>query len=610
MANRLATSGDVSTYGNDMQVNDVIIDTVTSANEINITTFGTTFSGARDGATIWVNGTTLGPLQKFYLGNGGTLITQATTNKMKLTTIPSTQLVLNQTASSNTGYIASINDFKKLYLKWENDAFPGFRDGLGTNSVFQHGKHALKVWSGTGASFYAPTSNANAFVLFGVQDGEYEIEGGEYMHCFAAIRINAANQDITIAQLHIKRVYVHDTCTGEGFYIGMTTGTPVPKFKNVIMEDFIAVRTATEAVQLQHFLLGSQRTYIKNFVVWASGSDWLNPFGATQDNGVQFLPGDGNIWMKNFIVDGFGDNGMIINGSDQGSQKTLPVVVDNALINDGRNTGIYFNSNTTNGLTHEWRRLLFRAFNNTYGEAGTARTFVISQNNGTEVHKFIDCTWDGSKTTLFQTSAGYEILNFTQSAIDAPGYVLSGFYENAERFQHWKQTYGQGPNSGLAVAYTVGDIVADINNGVGYAFYKAKTNHNATSTRPAADATNWQKLTWDTAGVRSDQVAWNSSTTQSDYPPDNWSLIADNTHNKSGIGLLSNQPNTDYTQYQWKRAAASDGLNAINIPGARQLSYTPTADDIGKYLSLYIRKKTGAGYGAWEHSAYKLVAAS
>lgn len=603
MANRLATSGDVTTYGHGMVVNDVIIDTVTTTAEVNLTAFATTFSGMRSGATVWLNGTTLGPLHKLYFGNGGSLITQASTTKMTITTIPGTQLILVQDASSNTGYVASMNDFKKLKFKWENDVYPGMRDGLGTHAVFQHNQHALKVWSGSGTGFYNPGTNANMFVLFGVQDGEYEIEGGEYMHGFAAIRINASNQDITIALLHIKRVYMHDTCTGEGFYIGMTSGTPVPKFKNVIIEDFLGVRTATEAVQLQHFLLGSQRTYIRNFVLWASGSDWLNPFGANQDNGIQFLPGDGNLWIKNFIVDGFGDNGIILNGSDQGSQKTLPVVVKNALWNEGRNTGLYINSNTTNGLIHEWVECFFRAFNNTYGEAGTARNFVISQNNGTETHKFRNCQWDGTKAALFQTAAGYEILNFTSTTIAAPVYMNSGFYETSENFEHWKATY----TGGGAVAYKIGNIVANIENGQEYGFYKSKTNHNATATRPRLDTTNWDRLTWDTAGVRSDQVGWNSGTTQSNYPPDDFRLVVDNSWNKRRVGLLSNPQNTDYSQYQWKRATDSSGSGAIDIPGGQTRFYTPTSDDTGKYLALYVRKKTDAGYGSWQRSTWKLV---
>lgn len=600
MANRLATVFDVATYGNGMLLNDIIIDTVTGTNEVAYTNFGSAFSGARSGATCWFDGTSLGSLRRVFIGNGGVLINQATTTKMTFTALPGTMLDVRQRSGSNTGYMLSFNDLKKALFKWETNSHPGFRDGMGVHSVFQHNKHALKVHSGDGAEFYAPATNANMFVLFGVQDGEYEIEGGEYMHGFAAIRINAANQDITVAKLHIRRPYIHDTATGEGFYIGMTSGTPVPKFKDVIIEDFLAVRTATEAVQLQHFLLGSERTYIRNFVVWASGSDWLNPFGANQDNGIQFLPGDGNIWMKDFVCDGFGDNGIIINGSDQGSSKTLPVVVKNALWNDGRNTGLYLNANTTNGLIHDWVACYWRAFNNTYGEAGSARTFVISTNNGTEEHRFRDCQWDGSKTTLFQTSAGYEILDFVNAAMNAPAYVNSGFYEGAEKYEHWKATY----TGGAAVAYKIGDIVANIENGQEYSFYKAKTNHNAPATRPRSDSTNWEHVTWDTAGVRSDQGGWNSGSTQSNYPPDDFRLVADNFWNKRKMGLKSNPANTDYTQYIWQRKVNDVWLD---IPGAKERTYTPTLDDRGLQLRWGVRKKKASGFQDWLYSEEKLV---
>ena len=604
MANRLANGIDVALYAaHGMQLNDVILDTVTGTNEVAYTNFGTAFSSMRSGATVWFDADSLGSLRRIFIGNGGSLISQASTVKMTFRTLPGMMLDVRQRSGSNTGYMLSFNDMKKVLFKWEDDILPGMRDGLGTHSVFQHNKHTLKVHSGDGAQFYAPATNANMFVLFGVQDGEYEIEGGEYMHGFAGIRINASNQNVTIAKLHIKRVYIHDTCTGEGFYIGMTSGTPVPKFKNVIIEDFLAVRTATEAVQLQHFLLGSERTYIKNFVVWASGSDWLNPFGANQDNGIQFLPGDGDIWMKDFVCDGFGDNGIILNGSDQGSQKTKPVVVKNALWNDGRNTGLYLNANTTNGLIHDWVSCHWRAFNNTYGEAGSARTFVISTNNGTERHRFRDCQWDGSKTTLFQTSAGYEILNFINAAMDAPQYVNSGFYEGAEKFESWKATY----TAGGAVAYKIGDIVANIEDGQEYAFYKSKTNHNATATRPRSDSTNWQRLTWDEAGVRSDQAGWASGDTQSNYPPDDFRLVSDNFWNKSGMGVKSNPANTDYTQYKWQRQVDTTW---VDIPGAKQRAYTPTTDDIGRLLRWGVRKKKVSGYEEWLYSEVKLVSAA
>jgi hypothetical protein len=602
MANRLATSGDVTTYGNGMQVNDIIIDTPTATAggtlEYANTTLGTTFSGARTGFTLWIKGD-VGEWHRFYIGNGGSVISQSNTEVTPcyIKPLPGTRVVFRQTANSNTGYLMSVNDFKHLVVDWESDLYPGMRDGLGVN-VFQTNSHGCKFYAGDGTNFYS--GGANQFVLFGVDQGTYHVKGGEYSHGFAAIRLHAANANITWKRLTIQRPYIHDTCTGEGYYIGMTSGTPVPKFATFLLEDFLIVRTATEAVQLQHFMRGDNRGYVRNFMVFASGADWLNPFGANQDNGIQYLPAEGDTYMMNFIVDGFGDNGIIINGSDQGTQKTQPVVVANGLINDGRNTGLYFNANTTNGLTHEWRKLYFRGFNNTYGESGTARDFVISQNNGNEIHKFISCQWDGSKGSLFQASGGYEIQGFTNGAMNAPVYVNSGFYEAAEKFEHWKATY----TAGGAVAYKTGDIVANIENGVEYAFYKSKTNHNATATRPSADTTNWQRLTWDESGTRSDQLGWSSGDTQSIYPPDDFRLVSDNVWNKKGLGLLSNEPNTDYTLYQWQRQVGSEWRN---IPSGKNKKYTPTSDDRNRLVRCGVREKTASGYRPWKYSSPKLV---
>ena len=607
MANRLATTTDVATYGNGMVVNDIILDTPTASSgggfDMSISTFGTTFSGARTGANIWVNGN-LGTFYKWNFGNGGTPMPFSTTagSPVTIKPLPGTRIRFVRNASSNSGYTASLNDIKHLVVDGENNAFPGMRDGVGAHSVFLKDQFGMQFSSGQGAAFR--TDGAHNFAIFGVDGGSIALRGIEAMHAFSMLRLHAANQNVTI-DLELKRCYLHDSLTGEGLYFGMTSGSPVPKFRNFLLEDFIITRCGTEAIQLQHFLRGSKDGYVRNFVVYAAATDWLNAFGGFQDNGVQLLYAEGGTWMKDGIVDGFGDNGFNINGSAEGSYKSVPTVVENVLVNDGRNTGLYFNANTTNGLTREWRKIFFRAFNNTYGEVGTARSFVISQNNGSEKHKFIDCQWDGSKTSLFQATTGYEIINFVNAAMPAPEYVNHGFPdETAEQIEIWKQNY----SGGGAVSWKLGDIAINAEAGQEYAFYKCILAHTATATRPRLDPTHWVRLTWDESGVRSDQVGWTSGDTQSDYPPDDFRLVADNIWNKRGMGLLSNQPNTDYTQYQWKRADNAGGtVNVVEIPGAKSRNYTPQLQDKQKYLALFVRKKTGAGFGSWQNSTWKLV---
>lgn len=605
MANRLATSTDVSTYGNGMQVNDIILDTpsATVGGRVQMNFTLSAFSGARNSCTIWINGN-VGEIYQLNINNGGTVWPQSDISKSAPVTVrplPGTKVRYVRNSSSNSGYTSSFSHLRHVAFEMENDTYPGMRDGVGAHSPFLTGQFGMEITSGEGASFR--TDGANQFVIFGVDGGSISLTGIECRHGFAMIRINAQNQNVTV-DLTIKRCYLHDSLTGEGFYIGMTSGTPVPKFRNFLIEDCILARTGTEAVQLQHFLRGSQRSIVRNLVVFAAAVEWLNAFGGFQDNGVQLLYGDGDCWFENVIIDGFGDNGFNINGSDQGSSKSLPTVVQNCLINDGRNSGIYFNANTTNGLTREWRKLYFRQFNNTYDEVGTLRSFVISQNNGTETHKFVKCQWDGSKTSLFQSTTGYEIIGFTNAAMDAPEYVNSGFHEPAEKIETWKQTYSSGGN----VSWKVGDIAINVESGQEYAFYKCLNNHTATATRPRLDTTNWVKLTWDESGVRSDQVGWASGDTQSNYPPDDFRLVADNIWNKRGMGIYSNEQNTDYTQFQWKRADNAAGtVNVREIPKGRRRKYTPQLEDKGKYLSLFVRKKTGAGYGSWQNSTWKLV---
>jgi len=120
-------------------------------------------------------------------------------------------------------------------------------------------------------------------------------------------------------------------------------------------------------------------------------------------------------------------------------------------------------------------------------------------------------------------------------------YVNSGFPEPSHRIKQWYQHYGgyfPASRSGTVKVLTEwleGDIAIETKGE--YAFYKCLKTHEADQRSPARNP-NFQKLTWDALGVRSDQPGWNGSSRQSTFPPDDLRLVDGDYWKELGIGFI------------------------------------------------------------------------
>jgi hypothetical protein len=168
------------------------------------------------------------------------------------------------------------------------------------------------------------------------------------------------------------------------------------------------------------------------------------------------------------------------------------------------------------------------------------RNYIISKPHGSDSYTFKGITHDGSKPQVFQKTDSITVENVDEEKLPAPLYVNSGFTESASKITQWYQYYGgyfPASRSGSVKVLTewlAGDIAIETEGE--YAFYKCIKSHEASKIRPGKNP-NFQKLTWDANGVRSDLKNWNASLSQSLFPPDDLRLEKDNYWRELGIGF-------------------------------------------------------------------------
>jgi len=117
------------------------------------------------------------------------------------------------------------------------------------------------------------------------------------------------------------------------FYVGQTTGTPYVKFNLFYVKDVICARASAESAQFQHMFENSVRSYQENFVMWGSGSKYIAPFQAFQDNGLQHVADEGNVTVRNGIIDGVPNTALSVISSPGGTAVLAPVIYQNLLHN-------------------------------------------------------------------------------------------------------------------------------------------------------------------------------------------------------------------------------------------------------------------------------------
>lgn len=614
MANRVATAGDVTTFAARskglLQEGDIILhegqvnNGGVQAGQLFFQQFATKFATARANAVIWFDATALGTLFLIWFENLGTPIGLGHNIIRPLIGDP---IRVVTDSNSNNGQTIVLADFDSIEIDGEflnKDGYPGMTHGLGVNT-FLTGTFGFQVNYGT-----ARSNNLQCQIK--VEDGgDVIIRGIEVWGGFAAISVNQG-LDAQVNRFIMERIYLHDGHTGEGFYLNRTTGSPRPQVEEILISDCLIARRGTENVQIQSMIAGAVRGQIKNLVSVQSATSWKNAFEDFQDGNAQLLADEGFNEVVNCIFDG-GLHCFRVFSTDQGSPDiAVPFEFRKNLIQNFNIHGIYLHSTASEDLRFIFNKLWVRSKGNKQTEMGAASTTQLMDDDGdTTKRSYIDLEWDDSIGS-FATSGsdtGSNKANCGESTVVAPEFVKSGFLPD-EQVSKWANTYGSySPNSGVNTTWALGNIMVDGAEGNAYRFYKVTTAHTADGTAPASNP-NVVLLTWDTAGVRSDQLGFNSGTTQSYFPPDDWRLVANSFYNKKGLGLLSNPLNTDYTQVQWYR-----GLNnnpAANerypIPGARTKKYTPSLVDKGWYISMSVRPRdTNGNYGTQVFGTWKLV---
>lgn len=611
-ANRYANSTDVSTYSpstfGQLQLNDYIWDTPFSTSggygQIYVTNIATQFASLRVGGTIWFDAAALPDLYSVYMtneANGGAAWQPAgstTGDVIRLRPLGG-QIKTVATSASSTARLWLIADFIQLEINGYVPTFTGMKHDWSGQLMGSFGF----TWDG-GTVLSDDTFQIMIDGSSGIQS--IALYNLDIAHGFCALRIVPGNTDISNVSFRAERLYLHDSIEGEMFYVGQTTGTPFVKWENVTIKDVICARSAAEAIQLQHLLSTAGRAYQENFVIYASADLWKAPFQPFQDNGFQWVVDEGRNVMRNGIIDGSANSPISVISSSVGTPDSDPAVIENVLINDTRDLGIYIGASVNQGVSWEYRNVYFNNANNTYNELteATVSQYFISY-NGSDKSSFINMTWDNSKPNLFEDETGLEIFGTVQdNAMSNPEYRNHGFPDRiAEQIEIYNESYTLAPRVGDKIDYNLDDIGIRWLPGTSYRFYNCILAHTSSgSTHPESDPTHWELIQWDEEGDPSYDAAWDSGDSQSYYPPDDFRLVSNTTWNLEGMGLSSNERNTNYTYFQWMIDDNGDDSGNLELAGKTDPNELEIfAEDRGRYVrcKAYVKLPGGGISTAW-----------
>ena len=532
--NRLATLADRQVYGDYISPGDLIVDTPTriadGRRDVIFYFMPKQWPGLREGATLWVDGDKLGPVDEIKFCNTSKPLTPWHIESARVKNIPNTRVVAGAFVCQG---------LKNFELDGESPSFPGLK-AWPTTRTFLTGSFGFQV--------IANLEGGHAYTI-NVQDGgTIRLRGFEAQHGFSGLRINGGNEDITVESIEICNFYIHDTGNGEGQYLGATHKPPLAKLKNLKIHHGLVTRTAAEALQLQHLAGGAD---VHDVTIFAADVRWMNEFMSGQDTGIQWVVSAGENKLHHVLVDGYGSIGLMPFGSPEAGGTGVSRV-SSVLFNDGRDTGIYLHNSTKFGVHWIFDSLYFRGPRATYYKqtGRKERDFYVGRRQSTDQFTFRNIIHDGSKPRIFQDTSGIQFSKIKEKKLPAPEYVNSGFHEAANRIKQWHPFYApyfpvskrDSIKVKVPTQWEAGDIAIET---VGeYAFYKCLKDHLADLRRPGENPF-FVKLTWDVHGVRSDQPGFNESSLQSDFPPDDLRLAKDNYWKKLGIGFqeeMLNEP--------------------------------------------------------------------
>lgn len=606
-ANRLANSTDVANMPG-VQLNDYIEDTpfstASARGQIYVPNAATRYAGIRFGGTIWIDArtSTMANLYAVEIGNGNTIWSGVSDIDNPITIRPfGGQVKFFMNSSSNTARMVLIYDIPNIEFNGFLESHPGMKypwEGAltGTFGFWISGDVTLN--DDPFQLMIDGPSGMNSISIKNV-----EISGG-----YCALRIMPGNTNLTLTRFTCERVYMHDVLGGEMFYVGQTTGTPYAVFEEVVIKDVQCVRSATEGIQLQHLIGSATRQYVENFVIQNPAAFWKNPFQQYQDNGGQYATDNGPNTFRNGIIDGAANTALSVlpfTATPSGE----PIIIENILFNENRYIGIYTGTSES-GSDWIFRNLYFKDFNNTYPELseGSTANYVISENNDDRM-SFINITKDNTRSNLFENSGVVDDIIGTQNDNAMPDieYRMPSFPgRSVEQIEYYTEEYASwSTRAGDKVAYSTDDIVIRPIVGTGIRYYNCISGHtSSSSTHPEDDATKWEVIYWDESGWPSYHVNHDAGDDQTFYGWDDLRLVADSHWNLLGIGLSSNERNTNYTYFQWYIDDNGDETGMKELAGMTKLELPKSIEDIGRYVRLkaYVKLAGGSIVEEWVNS--------
>ena len=367
------------------------------------------------------------------------------------------------------------------YLGWESTA---------GHYQAQFGFDIRNAWENTSASSLGVGGNASDYEIEYVEVGD----GG-----FAGMLLKTDNGSVDMENVSIHDNYIHDS-DGEGIYLGSTQSDPQHQFRNLRISNNVIARAGLNSLQVGQL---ADNVIIEHNVMIMGTINWKSPFGAYQDQAVQFgLRRGGTIFRKNIVVGGAGTlisaflspkNGLAADPHD-------PFVIeDNLLMGSHSKSAAYIESRGDPVTPVFVRRNYVGVMNSDYTDVYPGNTsgasFVWAAYNGiTPVLTATGSIYDSSATTPFIRANGTAQLvknNNNEGAVPAPRF--NNFMELAHNFDYrtvekWNATIGIGDNSGDPITYAKDDLV--LHNGF---LYRSKQNNN-TNHQPATSSDSWWEL--------------------------------------------------------------------------------------------------------------------
>jgi len=630
MANRLATSSDVSTYSAwisseglpAMEVDDIIIDSYTNvSNKAVYYNSSTTWSGARDGATIWLLADTFDNDISYmsFAGNGSAPFTTTSANPCHIRPLNG-RIRFKRLNTETQNVCIEIQDIEYCVIDGElRSSYPGIRHGIDNIYLWQQFGFWLMDTEYAESTRMCSITGSN---LKGAGFRGVCLFGG-----FSGFRAARSNDNQELDWFFRERCVAVFGVTGEGSYIGQTTDNAAnPIFKKVTLTDNIDAYRGREGWQVQNIAATAGESNISNFVCFSCATDWKDANQANQDGGIQWEIQDANNgnFVQNGVIHGWGGNGVQIFSSDKTARGYTAgsgvAKCKNLVMDGGRKLALRTHGSMDDGPALEYRDIDILGINDTYDEISVYDNvdyFVESASESGNKQHFININHPSGKSEFFaSTGTGTSFaktysraINETDS-IPAISYINMGFSDvDVEKIELWKAT-AQRDTGTPATSYTAGDYVINAVVDTEYKFYKCISTHTSsgTSTRPDNDATKWTQVTWDESGVRSDAAGWSSGDTQSDLPPIDFRLTEDSYHNKKRRGLSLNPPRTDQTQHQWQYAINNTPSYGEywNVGGATELVI-----DTSKYNylinGLYLRCKITETNGTITYTDWTVI---